>query len=308
MTATGIGGVWPGRCSSRLTWSCACTRDLPAGNRGGSAVERLAVAAPAGPLRAAVAGVVSVAKAALSGAADCRQTRYGDYAAGTLPQSAQSAKSGSHHQGRNPAGGRLGGADHHPRGGDVVGGRRALSLSRSLASRAGVEENEAIPAPQPDTQQTPQSVEATVRTLLMAWALHESTTTLLRTLLRATTSPEIVVVSSRLLSGLGLDTLRQQVQGSWSEVRLQACLPRLRRFLCSRPRLRGIRNPPCEPGWNSEPVHALTDGKRWHEEGVRRLGRAVSTRLWATARVRCRRMFWRTCPAVSAAMSRRRPC
>jgi hypothetical protein len=83
------------------------------------------------------------------------------------------------------------------------------------------------------------SAEATVRTLLIAWALHESTTTLLRTLLSATAPPERAVVSSWLLSGLGLDTLRQQGQGRWSEARLQACLLRLRRFLCSRPRRRG---------------------------------------------------------------------
>jgi Transposase DDE domain len=84
------------------------------------------------------------------------------------------------------------------------------------------------------------SVEATVRGLLLAWALHEDTTTLLRTLLQATATAttELTVVSSWLLSGLGLDTLRQQVQGSWSEARLQACLPRLHRFLCSRPRRR----------------------------------------------------------------------
>ena len=82
------------------------------------------------------------------------------------------------------------------------------------------------------------SAEATVRTLLIAWALHEGTTTLLRTLLSATTLPEMAVVSSWLLSGLGLDTLRQQGQGRWSEARLQVCLPRLRRFLCSRPRRR----------------------------------------------------------------------
>jgi hypothetical protein len=85
------------------------------------------------------------------------------------------------------------------------------------------------------------SVEATVRALLIAWALHESTTTWLRTLLRATASPESVVVSSWLVSGLGLDTLRQQVQGRWSEAHLQACLPRLHRFLCSRPRRRGCQ-------------------------------------------------------------------
>jgi hypothetical protein len=83
------------------------------------------------------------------------------------------------------------------------------------------------------------SVEATVRALLIAWAWHANTTTWLRTLLSATASPESVVVSSWLVSGLELETLRPQVQGRWSEARLQACLPRLHRFLCSRPRRRG---------------------------------------------------------------------
>jgi len=82
-------------------------------------------------------------------------------------------------------------------------------------------------------------VEATVRALLIAWALPASTTTGLRTLLRATAAPERVVVSGGVLSGLGLETVRQQGQGRWSEVRLQAGLPRLPRFLCSRPRRRG---------------------------------------------------------------------
>jgi len=98
------------------------------------------------------------------------------------------------------------------------------------------------------------SVEATVRALLIAWALHEDTTTRLRTLLSARTPPEMTVLSSWLLSGLGLDTLRQQVQGSWSEARLQACLPRLRRFLCSRPRRR---------------VHQETTRRAWLEQRAR---------------------------------------
>jgi Transposase DDE domain len=98
------------------------------------------------------------------------------------------------------------------------------------------------------------SVEATVRALLIAWALHEDTITLLRTLLSASTPPEMTVLSSWLLSGLGLDTLRQQVQGSWSEARLQACLPRLRRFLCSRPRRR---------------VHQETTMRAWLEQRAR---------------------------------------
>src|SRR5215831_1129036 len=98
------------------------------------------------------------------------------------------------------------------------------------------------------------SVEATVRALLIAGALHEDTSTLLRTLLSASTRPAMTVLSSWLLSGLGLDTLRQQVQGSWSEARLQACLPRLRRFLCSRPRRR---------------VHQETTMRAWLEQRVR---------------------------------------
>jgi len=97
-------------------------------------------------------------------------------------------------------------------------------------------------------------VEATVRALLIAWALHEDTITLLRTLLSASTPPEMTVLSSWLLSGLGLDTLRQQVQGSWAEARLQACLPRLRRFLCSRPRRR---------------VHQETTMRAWLEQRAR---------------------------------------
>jgi hypothetical protein len=82
------------------------------------------------------------------------------------------------------------------------------------------------------------SVEATVRALLIAWALHEETVVTLRTLLPTGTPRAATPVSSWLLTGLGLDTLRQQVQGTWSEARLRACLPRLRRFLASSPRRR----------------------------------------------------------------------
>ena len=81
-------------------------------------------------------------------------------------------------------------------------------------------------------------MEATVRALLVAWALHEGTTTLLRTLVSAPATTERTVVSSWLLRGRGLATLRQQGQGPWAEAQGQACVPRLRRFLCSRPRRR----------------------------------------------------------------------
>src|SRR6266571_2899460 len=100
----------------------------------------------------------------------------------------------------------------------------------------------------------PTSVEATVRALLVAWALHEDTTTWLRSLLSATAPPALAVVSSWLLSGLGLDTLRQQVQGRWSEARLQACLDHLHRFLCSRPRRR---------------VHQESTARAWWEQRAR---------------------------------------
>ena len=47
-----------------------------------------------------------------------------------------------------------------------------------------------------------------------------------------------LVVSTWSLVGLGLETLRQQVQHRWSVARLRTCLPRLPRFLCRRPRRR----------------------------------------------------------------------
>jgi len=90
------------------------------------------------------------------------------------------------------------------------------------------------------------------------------------------------VVSSWLVSGLGLDTLRQQVQGRWSEARLQVCLPVCTAFYAVVHGVGGIRNPLCAPGWTSELVHALTDSTRRHEEGVEQGERAVSSRLWDT--------------------------
>ena len=102
------------------------------------------------------------------------------------------------------------------------------------------------------------SVEATVRALLIAWALHEDTTTPLRTLCRATAPPQTLVVSSGLLSGLGLDTLRQQVQGRWPAARLQVCLPRLRRFLCTRLRQR-VHQDSTVRAWLEPRAHTYPD-------------------------------------------------
>jgi Transposase DDE domain len=84
----------------------------------------------------------------------------------------------------------------------------------------------------------PASVEATVRALLIAWALHEGALAECRAHLPTGVPPVPTPVSSWLLTGLGLDTLRQQVHGTWSQARLRACLPRLRRFLVLAPRRR----------------------------------------------------------------------
>jgi hypothetical protein len=86
------------------------------------------------------------------------------------------------------------------------------------------------------------TVEATVRALLVAWALQDGVVAEIRALLPPAPSdapPDTPpVVSTWSLVGLGLETLRQQVQHGWSLARLRTCLPRLRRFLCSRPRRR----------------------------------------------------------------------
>lgn len=88
-------------------------------------------------------------------------------------------------------------------------------------------------------------VEATVRLLLIAWALQEEEAGQVRALLPqglpvevGVPSEEPGVVSSWLLTVLCLETLCGQVRGQWSAARLRACLPRLQRYLCSRPRKR----------------------------------------------------------------------
>ena len=95
------------------------------------------------------------------------------------------------------------------------------------------------------------TVEATIRALLVAWALQDGIVAELRALVPTAhpgepsgthpdTHPDVPrVVSTWSLVGLGLETLRQQVQHRWSLARLRTCLPRLRRFLCHRPRRRG---------------------------------------------------------------------
>jgi hypothetical protein len=99
------------------------------------------------------------------------------------------------------------------------------------------------------------TVEATVRALLVAWAFQEDIGVEIQRLLRALRSPQPVVISRWLMTGIGLETLRQQVQSTWSCARLRLCVPRLRRFLCRRPRRR---------------AHQETEVRAWLESRIPR--------------------------------------
>ena len=89
------------------------------------------------------------------------------------------------------------------------------------------------------------SAEATVRALLVAWALQETEAGAVRQVLAQLAmlptglpAAAVATVSSWRLTAVCLDLLRQQVHGQWTAARLRACLPRLQRFLGSSPRRR----------------------------------------------------------------------
>jgi hypothetical protein len=82
------------------------------------------------------------------------------------------------------------------------------------------------------------TVEATVRALRIAWALQDGIVAAIRALFPTAQHDPLPVVSTWSLVGLGLETLRHQVQHRGSLARIRTCLPRLRRLLCSRPRRR----------------------------------------------------------------------
>jgi hypothetical protein len=84
----------------------------------------------------------------------------------------------------------------------------------------------------------PARVAATVHALLVAWALQEQVASEVRALLPNGGQDGRRPARSWLLASLGVETLRQQVRGSWTLARLEACLERLRRFLVSSPRQR----------------------------------------------------------------------
>lgn len=92
--------------------------------------------------------------------------------------------------------------------------------------------------------QTAASGEALLWAQLVGWALHEPIAQELRAPLTARPAaaqepaPEPIPfdLSGWQVSAVVLDTLRQAVRGSWDAARVQACLPRLRRFLGHRRR------------------------------------------------------------------------
>jgi len=84
----------------------------------------------------------------------------------------------------------------------------------------------------------PVALEATVRAILVAWALQEQVVSELRAQLPSGSHDPRQPASSWLLAGLSVQTLREQVCGSWTLVRVRECLPGLVRFLVSNPRKR----------------------------------------------------------------------
>jgi hypothetical protein len=82
------------------------------------------------------------------------------------------------------------------------------------------------------------AVEASVRALLVAWALQEQVAAEVRAQLPTGARDPQHPASSWLLAGLSVQTLQQQVRGNWTVARLHRCLPRLVRFLVSSPRKR----------------------------------------------------------------------
>ena len=86
--------------------------------------------------------------------------------------------------------------------------------------------------------QAAEALEASVRALLVAWALQEQLAAEVRAGLPSGSDDPRAPVSSWLLVGLSVQTLREQVRGTWTVARVRACLPRLVRFLVSSRRKR----------------------------------------------------------------------
>lgn len=80
--------------------------------------------------------------------------------------------------------------------------------------------------------------EATVRALLVAWALSEMVQGEVVEVVKQVAGEAEQRTSSWQLASLSVDTLGMAVRGSWTLAHLKACLPRLLRFVVASPRKR----------------------------------------------------------------------
>ena len=157
-----------------------------------------------GARRTGLARLVSLARPALSGPAHCRPARSG-HCAGAAPQAPQMRKAGRTTGPTLPAGWllryfTLSAATWSPT--DVL----YLYRARWQVELVFKKMKQLLCLNQIRSKHRT-SVEATVWALLIAWALHEDTTTLLRTLLSAHTPPEMSV-EQLAAQRARLDTLR----------------------------------------------------------------------------------------------------
>jgi hypothetical protein len=82
------------------------------------------------------------------------------------------------------------------------------------------------------------AVEASVRAIVIAWALQEQVASEVRARLPSGARDPQAPASSWLLAGLSVQTLRQQVRGQWSLTRIRSCQAQLGRFLVTSSRKR----------------------------------------------------------------------
>lgn len=110
--------------------------------------------------------------------------------------------------------GRLG-----PRGHDrdrrVVSPRCPPAGARAVARGTGVEADDTAPQVPSAPQEPSDDSRGPVRALLIAWAVQEDRGAEMPRLRRALTGTSPRGISRWLVTRLGLDTLRQQVQGTW---------------------------------------------------------------------------------------------
>jgi len=91
---------------------------------------------------------------------------------------------------------------------------------------------------QPIRAKTREAIEATIRALVVAWALQEQLAAEVRALLPTGAPDPHAPASSWLLATLGVETVRTIVRSSWSVARIRACLPLLVRFMVTSRRKR----------------------------------------------------------------------